>query len=93
MIPDTGQKTGTTNQPSPCKQSHIFTAYHVIYPKTGKLLSYKQLRTGQKGYIWNEAACNEWGRLYKDWKGHIGLDVVTFVPKSDIPPDRKTTYI
>ena len=41
---------------------------------------------------WNQAGINEFARLTQGYGETEGLDVVTFIPKHEMPKDKKATY-
>ena len=41
---------------------------------------------------WNQAGVNEFARLTQGHDGREGLDVITFIPRSEMPSDKQATY-
>jgi len=42
--------------------------------------------------IWEKSSCKEYGSLFQGHGDTEGMNVLTFIPKEDVPPDAKVTY-
>ena len=77
---------------------HVFSqqhpsALHIINKKSGKKENIDSLLKGPERERWLQAASNEFGRLAQGNKyGVKATDTINFIPKSDVPHDRKVTY-
>lgn len=68
-------------------------AINHIYDVNGKKLPLdKLLMQASTKDIWTKALNNELGRLANGYKKIIGTQTLKFIPKRDIPPNRKITY-
>ena len=62
----------------------------IIYEETGKSLEYRDL-VKMENYegTWNTSFANELGRLAQGIRDIPGTSTIFFIPKSDIPKDRR----
>ena len=69
-------------------------ANQAVHPDTGKLAEYGALLQSTDGEHWEESCCEEIGRLAQGYLPNTkGTDSVFFVRFSDVPSDRKATYL
>jgi hypothetical protein len=81
-----------------CATTTVITppsAHAVLDPYSGAALSYRQLREGPDGADWLQSAANEIGRLAQGNLPHMptGTDTMHFIRHTDMPADRKATYL
>ena len=69
------------------------TANKAINPDTGLPAEYPELIKSSDGHHWEEANCNEFGRLCQGYKNIKGTDTMHFISKTDIPKGRRPTYM
>jgi hypothetical protein len=63
-----------------------------IYNKEGIKETLDTLLAGPDGDIWGSSLNNEFGRLAQGYETIIGTDTIEFIPKHEVPPDKKVTY-
>ena len=72
------------------RQQH---ACAVINKDTGKLEEYSALAKGSDKELWIRAYANDLGRLAQGVGNRIkGTNTIFFIPRCDVPPDKKITY-
>jgi Reverse transcriptase (RNA-dependent DNA polymerase) len=65
----------------------------VYDPESGRQLEYRHLiRHPTLKHIWLRSGANEFGRLAQGIRDIPGTDTITFVPKSEIPKNKRPTY-
>ena len=68
-------------------------AYAVHDPDSGQMLEYRHLiRHPKLKHIWLKAGANEFGRLAQGIRDIPGTDTITFISKSELPPNKRPTY-
>jgi len=71
----------------------LHTCYKAIHPDTGKSVEYKELLASSDGLLWEECCAEEIGRLAQGYKCIQGTNTIHFIKLSDIPADRRATYL
>ncbi len=70
-----------------------YPTIHHIYDANGRQQTIDHLRASPQKAVWERALSNEWGRLAQGNQfGVIAMDTIDFIPASEVPRDRKTTY-
>ena len=69
------------------------TSYKAIHPDTGDPVEYKDLLTSSDGLLWEECCADEIGRLAQGYKTILGTDTIHFIRITDMPADRRATYL
>ena len=65
----------------------------VLNAETGKLEEYSALIKGPEKDLWTKAYANDLGRLAQGVGNRIdGTNTIFFIPKSDVPPNKRVTY-
>ena len=78
---------------APYTSSYPSPVAHHIFDANGRKLSLDKLLSGPIQHIWQQSASNEFGRLAQgNNTGVVGTDTIEFIPKTDLPPESKTTY-
>jgi hypothetical protein len=76
-------------------QLHGHTAAKAIHPDNGNLVEYRHLLQSSDGAAWENANCNEIGRLAQGYKANSinGTDTIHFIHVHEIPNHKKPTYV
>jgi Reverse transcriptase (RNA-dependent DNA polymerase) len=89
-----------TEQPRRSPRLNPGMSLTAVNPDTGALAEYKELVQSTAGPRWELAMNKELGRLFQGYTckadpAHTvqGTDTCTFIRSSDIPKDKKTTYV
>ena len=64
-----------------------------VHPDTGELADYSALVQSSEGDLWEESACQEFGRLAQGYKDTKGTDTIFFIHKHEVPADRSVAYV
>lgn len=68
-----------------------------LHPDTGKLAEYRELRTSSEGAEWDQAACEEIGRLAQGLPPEVPKEAsnntIRFIRKKDVPQGKTVTYL
>jgi hypothetical protein len=65
----------------------------ILHPDTGETVEYKDLVKSTEGQLWTECCAEEIGRLAQGYKCTQGTDTIHFIKVTDIPTNRKATYL
>jgi len=77
-----------------CFYAH-HSAHKAVHPDTGKLVEYPALLKSSDAEHWEQATCEEIGRLAQGFPPSVpeGTDTMHFIRFDDIPSGRKATFL